>query len=329
MESLMFALNAVLPIILMVVAGYLLKRCGLMKADLAKPLNKLVFRVFLPVMLFLNVYKIENLGQMDFGYIIFVIVIIAMVFGISIPVVLCVTQKGEQRGALLQASFRSNYALIGIPLAQSLFGEAGVAVATLLSAVVIPLFNVLAVISLSVFRQNGKKTDVKKILSDIFKITLIQSIAAGLIVLGIRTLFVRWGIVFCLKDIKPVYKVLEYLSGMATPMALLVLGVQFEFSAVASLKREILYGTLARTLFVPLLGIGIAYLPFRDSFSGAHFAAFVAVFATPVAVSSVPMAQEMDSDVILAGQLVVWTTLFSALSVFLASFLLKFAGVFS
>ena len=83
-----------------------------------------------------------------------------------------------------------------------------------------------------------------------------------------------------------------------------------------------------RSLIVPLLGIGIAYLAFRNSFGGAQFAALVAVVCTPVAVSSVPMAQEMGADAELAGQLVVFTTISSAVTVFLASFLLKLAGIF-
>ena len=121
---------------------------------------------------------------------------------------------------------------------------------------------------------------------------------------------------------------LGYLSNLATPLALLVLGVQFEFSAVKEMKKEIVFGTLARTVLAPALAIGVAFLFLKEQFSGAHFAAFVAMFATPVAVSSVPMAQEMKGDASLAGQLVVWTTLASALSVFFASWLLKLAGVF-
>lgn len=118
------------------------------------------------------------------------------------------------------------------------------------------------------------------------------------------------------------------MSRLATPVALICLGAQFEFSAVAELKREIIFGTLMRTVVVPLVGIGTAFLFFRGVFGGAHFAAFIAVFATPVSISSVPMTQEMDGDVILAGQLVVWSTLASAFSVFLISFLLKLSGVF-
>jgi predicted permease len=251
-----------------------------------------------------------------------------VVFFGALPIVLMIARKRERRGALWQATFRSNYALVGIPLAQSLFGDEGVLVATLLSAVFIPVLNMLAVVSLTVFRNDGEKPSVKKLLLGIVKNPLIQSVFLGLAVLGIRALFVKWGIGFRLSDVKPIFKVLEYLSPLATPIALLALGAQFEFSAVSELRREIVFGTLMRTVIVPLVGIGTAFLLFRAQFTGAHFAAFVAVFATPVSISSVPMAQEMDADVTLAGQLVVWSTLFSAISVFLTSFLLRFAGVF-
>ena len=107
-----------------------------------------------------------------------------------------------------------------------------------------------------------------------------------------------------------------------------MLGAQFEFSAIKGLRREIITGVLYRTVLAPVLGVGVAYLFFGDRFGGAHFAAFVALFATPVAVSSLPMAQEMGNDAELAGQYVVWTTLVSALSIFLASLWLKQVGIF-
>lgn len=328
MDSLIFALEAVLPIIITVAIGYLIKRLGFLSTDMAKVINKLVFRIFLPVMLFLNVYKIESLSDIDTGYIFYAVIATTAIFALSIPAVIFVTKKWDRRGALLQACFRSNYALIGIPLAESLFGQAGVSVATVLSAASIPLFNALAVISLSVFGNGEQKPSVKKILLGIVKNPLIQSIALGLVVLGIRALFVNFGIGFRLSEVKPIYTVLDYLSRLATPLALLVLGVQFEFSAVKKLKREIFFGTLMRAFIVPVLGLGIAFVCFRQSFGGAQFAALVALFATPVAVSSVPMAQEMGADYRLAGQLVVWSTLLSAVTVFIASFLLKLAGIF-
>ena len=328
MDSLIFALTAVAPLILLVAIGYTLKKIGFMNDSFSKMAKKLVFRVFLPATLFLNTYNIKNLAEMDFSYIYYVVAVVVSAFLLAIPLVIAVARKRERRGVLIQVVFRSNFALVGLPLASSLFGSEGEAVATLLSAVVIPIFNVLAVISLSLFRDDGGKPSIKKILLGIATNPLIISIFTGLACLGVRALFVRWGWSFRLTDVAPLFKVLTYLSNLSTPLVLLVLGAQFEFSAVKALRREVVFGTLMRTLIVPLLGIGIAYLCFRNRFTGAHFAAIVAVFATPVAVSSVPMAQEMDGDVVLAGQLMVWTTLISAITIFAASFLLRWAEIF-
>lgn len=328
MNSLIFALEAVTPIIITVVIGFLLKKIGLMNEDFAKKANKLVFRVFLPVLLFKNIYGIENLTKINFGYIIYSVVMVAIFFGVGTFLVIFLTDKKKCRGALLQGVFRSNYALIGIPLATALFNEEGAAVATLLSAFIVPAFNILAVVGLSVFNNNGEKINPKKILTGILKNPLIIGILAGLITLGIRAIFVKNNIDFRLDSVSIIWKPLNNLSVIATPLALLALGAQFEFSAIPALKKEIISGVIIRCLAVPIIGIGLAFVLFRHSFGGAQFAALVAVFCTPVAVSSVPMAQEMGADAELAGQLVVFTTVTSAFTVFIASFLLKFAGIF-
>ena len=161
MDSLLFSLGAVAPIIAMVLIGYFLKQIGWMDARFAKDANRLVFRVFMPVMLFLNIYKIEDVGGMDFGYIWYVVAALLIIFLVSIPAVLAVSRTKNRCGSLLQACFRSGYSLIGIPLAESLYGAEGAVAATFLSAAVIPLYNVLAVISLSVFNEGEKKTNVK------------------------------------------------------------------------------------------------------------------------------------------------------------------------
>jgi len=276
-------------------------------------------------MLFLNIYKIESLADVDFSFVWYAVWATVALFAVAFVAVVFFTKENAKRGVLLQAVFRANYALVGIPLATSLFGDAGAVAATVLSAFLIPVFNVLAVVALCVFSQENKPS-VKRILMGILKNPLIQSIALGFAVLGVRALFVKWGVFFRLSDIEPVYKTLGSLSSVATPLALLVLGAQFELSAIPELKKHIIFGVAARTLVVPFLGISAAYL--LGGFEGAHFATFVAVFCTPVAVSSVPMAQEMGGDVSLAGQLVVWSTLFSAVSIFLASYILKSIGVF-
>lgn len=327
-DSLIFAVNAVTPIIALAVIGFVLKKAGFVDEKFAKQANKLVFRVFLPVMLFLNVYKVENLAEFDYGYIVYALIAVVLIFLIAFPLSMLVTKRADRRGVLVQAAFRSNYALIGIPLAGSLFGEEGEIVASLLAVVGVPLFNVLAVIALTVFNSEGKRPTLGGVLLGIVKNPLIQGVFAGIVALTVRALLINFEIYFRISDIEPLWKTLSYLSGLATPVALIALGAQFEFSALPGMKRELIYGVTARTLVVPALALGIAYLLFGNSFTGAHFAALVAVFATPNAVSTVPMTQEMGGDAYLAGQLVVWTTLLSTFTIFAAAFVLRLLGIF-
>ena len=325
MQSFIFAANATLPIIIIVAIGYLCRRVGLIDTDLSKKLNKISFRLFLPVMMFVNVYSIDSSMNIGVGYIIFGCVASLIVFGIALVAVPLISKKGDVKAVLAQATFRSNFALIGIPLSEALFGAEGAAIASLLSAFSIPLFNVLAILCFSFF-CGSEKPSPKKIMLDIVKNPIIISVALGGAFLGIKCLLVNNCIQFTLENITPLYKALTSLATVATPLALVALGSQFEFSGTREFRREIIYAVAVRNLLVPAAVMTVAY--FIGTFSGAHFAAFVAMFATPIAVSSVPMSQELGGESRLAGQLVVWTTLISAVTVFLFSFILKYVGIF-
>lgn len=325
MQSLVFALNATMPIVLTVALGYFIKRIGLMPINVAKAVNAIVFKILLPAMLFLKVYGIENLASVDLSYVWFVLGVTVLLFFIFIPIVNLLFPERNQRGVILQSIFRSNYALIGIPLATALFNEEGAEIASLLAAFIIPVFNILGVICLCIYSDSDKPS-VKSILINIIKNPLIIGVGSGLIVLGLRSVFANAGIGFRLSEVEILFDVLQSLSAAATPMALLALGAQFEFSAIPHLKKQIIFGITLRSIIIPVSTLTVAYLLGR--FNGAHFAAFVAMFATPVAVSTVPMCQSMGADHSLAGQLVVWTTLISSVVIFLSSYVLKLLGVF-
>ncbi|MBP3590946.1 MAG: AEC family transporter [Clostridia bacterium] len=324
MQDFLFALNAIAPIVLFVLLGYILKRIGLLPKPVASQLNKIVFRVFLPIMLALNVYKIELGTTIDFSYILWGIGFLLVLFLVMLWPICRLVPERSQRGVVLQAIFRSNYALIGIPLATALFGEEGAILSTIMSAFMIPVFNILAVFCLTLF--SDKKASYKSILLGILKNPLILGIACGCLLLLCRMLFSHLGIGLRLTHITPIYKVLNDLSGVATPIALLCLGANFEFSAIPALKRQITIGVLLRCVIVPILGIGGALL--LGCFESGHFAVFIALFATPLAVSTVPMAQEMDGDHALAGQILVFTTIISAFTIFLCTYALRLLGIF-
>ncbi len=328
-DALVFSANAVLPIVLLIVFGYFLKRIGLLTAEFLDVGNKLTFRVLLPAMLFYNVYNIGSLRDINIAFVLYGIGAVIVIFFLAVAVSCAFTKDSAKRGSLIQGMFRSNYAIIGIPLATSLFGDKGAAAAGVMSAFCVPLFNILGVITLSIFNGTGKKgkVNVGKILLGIVKNPLIIGTVAGLAVVGIREFFVMWGIDFRLSDVTFLYKSLENVKSICTPFALIVLGGRFEFSAVSRLWKEIVFGTLIRTVAVPILGLAGAYY-LIPGLGGEHFATYIGVFATPVAVASAIMANEMGADGELAGQLVVWTSLVSTVTIFIYVTIFRAIGIF-
>ncbi len=330
------AVNAVLPIILLILLGYLLKQKGFITKEFVKIGNKLVFKVCLPCMLFINVYNIESFAEIRWDIVGYAVAMILVIFVLGMITAVCTTDVAERRGALWQCTFRSNFAIIGLSLAGALGGDEAMAVGAVLSAFSIPVFNILGVIALSVFLKNadGKSHDVKNILLNIVKNPLIIGVALGLVCLGIRALQVElFGeVVFALnRETKFLYTAINNLKAIASPFALIVLGGQFEFSAVKGLFKEIVVGTVWRIVLAPLLGIGGAILLSKYSnllnCGVNEFPALIALFGSPVAVSSAVMAGSMGNDEQLATQLVVWTSICSIVTVFLTVCILMAGGL--
>lgn len=330
---LMTAVNAVVPIVLMIALGYFLRQKGMLGQEFLKNGNKLVFKLCLPTMLFVNVYNVDSIADIHWDIVICCSVVLCVIFIIGVGIALMTTPDLRRRGVVAQCSFRSNYAIIGMPLAAALGGPEAEAVAAIMSSVTVPMLNILAVISLSMFVQEGGKISVKRILLDIIKNPLIQGVMLGMLCLVIRWLQIEiWGeVIFALnRQTKFMYTVLTWLKNITTPLALLVLGGQFVFSAVKALKKEIIISTLMRLVMAPAIGISVAYLMSKlgvVSCGPAEYPALVALYASPVAVSSAIMATEMKNDEQLATQLVVWTTLFSGITIFIIVCILMALGL--
>ena len=166
---------------------------------------------------------------------------------------------------------------------------------------------------------------------------LIIGVCLSILFLGFRALLSigRDTPLFTIKDNVPfLYTTINNLKLIASPLALLALGGDFTFSAISRLKKQIIAGTLARILIVPIACLVVAYLLNKSgTFFGMDnsmcFPALIALFGTPVAVSSAPMAAEMNNDDELAGQLVVWTSITSALTLFFIIFVCSLLGIFA
>ncbi len=321
----LYAANAVLPIVLLIGLGYFLRQRKFYDEKFLKTANKLGFRVALPMLLFFNVYEIDSLTSIKWSTVLYAVGAIFALFVIGLVAVMLFCKDNRQKGVLLQSAFRSNFAIIGIPLAQSLGGDSTLAVVSVLSAFSIALFNVLAVISLTVFIKDGenKKPGVKTIMVKIAKNPLIIAICIGLACLVARSFISD----FTIKNQLPfLYSAISTVAKMASPLMLIVLGGQFSFKAIGGLRRQIAFGTVLRIVIAPVIGVGCAILLAKGgvfSFGGDDYAAFIALFGSPIAVSSAVMAAEMHNDEQLAGQLVVWTSIGSVFTVFVGAVILK------
>ena len=151
------AVNAVLPITLLILLGYFLKKINLITKEFIKIGNDLVFKIALPCMLFVNVYSIESFSVIHWDIIGYIMAMIMIIFVLGYFTALFTTKVPERRGVVWQCSFRSNFAIIGLSLAGALGGSEAMGVASVISAFSIPVFNIMGVIALTVFMNESKE----------------------------------------------------------------------------------------------------------------------------------------------------------------------------
>jgi len=336
MDTLIFSLNAVLPILILIGFGYWLKRIGFLDEHFLQIGNKFVFRVALPTLLFYTIYNIDDLGEITSSYpvIIYSVIGVILLFAIGLGLALILIKDNRQKGTLIQATFRANYAIIGIPLAEAIGGSEAVAIVALISAVVVPLMNILAVLALMMFVKDENETrhPLTATLIKIIKNPLIISIFLGLGALGIRSLIpidpITGEHIFTIKNnFAFLYTAIKWIAQIASPIALLILGGTFEFFVIKNLAKQITAGTLARVVIAPTVTLMLAVWLSKNTtyfeFSVVEYPALIALFASPTAVSGAIMAKEMHNDEALAVQYVVWTTSLSIVSIFVIVFIFR------
>lgn len=312
MENLMISANAVLPMCLIMALGYGTRRLGWIRREEIFAINKIAFRIFLPCLLYYNVYCSDLSGSFDPLLMAYAVGGVLLTFGLSLGYTLLTEKLPERRGVMIQGMFRSNYVIMGIPVATALLGADQLGTVSILIAVVVPLFNMLSVVVLEVFR--GQKPKPLHILGQIAKNPLVIGSALGILTLaaGIRLPHI-------------LEQTIQNVSAIASPLQLFLLGAFFQFSGLKTYRRELVTVSAAKLIVSPGLFLGLgALLGFR----GVAFVSLIGIFASPTAVNSFTMAQQMGGDAELAGDIVVTTSAVSILTMFLWIFLFKSLGMF-
>ena len=312
MEELRLSANAVLPVFLMMAAGYLARSLGVLERGDVGKMNRVAFRVFLPCLLFYNVYRSDLSSAVNPKLIAYAVLGVLTVFAVAYVVVKRLESVNERRGVVMQGIFRSNYVILGLPIAQALLGEDELGPVSVLIAIVVPIFNVLAVFVLERFRGGNVKS--REVALQVVKNPLVVSSALGVVflLLGIR--------------LPPILeKTVSGLGTIATPLQLFLLGAFFRFEGLGRYAKALTAVTGVKLLVTPAIFLSLAA---ALGFRGVEFVALLGIFASPTAVNSFTMAQQMGGDAELAGDIVVSTSVFSAITMFGWIFLFKTIGVF-
>ena len=309
MNNLYLAISVVFPLLFMMALGSFLKAIGIFNVLFLKQLNALCFKVFLPLVLFINIYKSNFFELFSAKLVSFAVISAAVSFILLMIIMPKIEKETSNCSVMIQGIFRSNYILFGIPITQTLYGNEATGITAILIAFVIPLFNLLSVITFSTYSKEQQSR--KQILISVMHNPLIISsfIAFFFVLTNIRL---------------PVLmeNTISDISKVATPLALMVLGGSFEFKNIGKYKKQLFISVFSKLIVLPAIFIPAAIL---FGFRGIELSALMAMFASPTAVSTFTMAQNANANDELAGQIVVLNSLLSVISIFLWIVVLKYS----
>lgn len=306
------AVSAVIPLFFLMFIGAVVKHYRLLTQEELNHMNRMVFRVFFFCMMFYSIYTMDVSVSFQPGLMLFGAIGVLAVFALAAVLVCAFEKENPRRGAMIQAIYRSNYVIMGIPLVGNIFGDGALAIPAMMIAVIVPIYNVLAVFVLETFR--GGAFDFFGILLGVLKNPMIVGAILGAVLLF-----------FGVPVPEPVLKPIRQVAAATTPVALIILGASFKGGSFHAHLKQLVVCVAARLIIVPAAVVGLAiYLGYRD----VELVTLLAIFATPCAVASFAMAQQMGSDAELAGNCVVYTSALSCFTIFGWVFALKTLGMF-
>ena len=312
LQNFIVCVNAVIPSAIYLTIGIILRKTRVIGDTAVKIFTNVIFVALYPFMMFDNLYG-KGIGEnMDLKLVIYGATATLIQLAISWVFVCKIEPSNYHRGAMIQALYRSNYVLMGLPIAINLFGKGSVGEVAVLLLFIVPLYNASAVIVFEEFR--GGKVDVKDLLKRIITNPIIEGgIAAGIFML------------FNIKLPDVLQNTVSTLSDATSPTALILLGAGLNFKAFKSDRKRIAICTIGKLVVFPALGIAGAVIL---GFTGVPLVALTLMFATPVALAAYTMSSSMGGNGKLSGELVVITTALSCITMPLWLFLLKSNGLF-
>ncbi len=310
-ESFLAALKVVCPMMILMIIGWLCRTKGVITRPAMKEYDRLIFRIFMPMLLFKNIYEINFSGGVAYKEMIFIAVCMLILFAVCLDCPRYLTKDPRKYSVLGQAIVRGNYVIFGVVVSEALYGEGNIGMVIMMSIIVVPMVNVFSAILLEAGRS-GKASPLKLFLAVLKNPMIIGAICAFIVKgFGITIPAVLWSVI-------------RSIANSTTTISFISLGVGLDMADAISDRRLLAWGVILRMIVLPGVVMPLAVI---SGFRGQSLCAMMVTFAAPSAVASYPMAVAMGADGQLAGQLVCATTILSVLTIFLWTFAFKSLGL--
>ncbi len=314
MNSLLYSANIIIPVFILILIGMISRKKKLIDENFIKTSSKVVFNLALPASIFTTIYKSDFLSIFNPTLVLIMILSTIISFFISAFSSKIYCKKESQKGAFLQASFRSNLAIFGLAIIERALSEEASAIGASLFVFMIPLYNLLAIISLTGNDKSGNRKDrIKKQALSLLHNPLIISII--------------FGVLFSLFKIKlpNLFEIsFSYLAKMTLPLALLGIGGTLQLKGLKSRWIPTIGASINKLIIVPVIALILAYF---FKLEGEILAVIYILTGSPVAVASFTMANALKNDTNLTADVITITTLFSIVTIGIGLAIMNSMGI--
>lgn len=312
LEALGFTASIVTPIFFIVFLGYVLRRLNIIDTGFVNVSSKLVFTVTLPALVFMSIAQMDFHAVFNPQQLSYVVAGTLITYGLIWWIAARWIENPADLGAFIQGSFRSNYGIIGLAVSFNLFGQSGLAQASLLLALVIPMYNVLAILCLTLPLRQSQSVSLASTLIEVAKNPLILAVVLALPIsyLGIK-----------LPEV--VATTGRYFANLTLPLALLAIGGTLNLKSLRDSSTQAFWATSTKLVLLPVfLTLGAWLVGFR----GQDLTVMMVLFACPTAAASFVMAKTMGANAELTANIILTTTLASVLTLSLAIYTATLLG---
>ena len=306
MQNLLVSINVIVPLILLIALGYLLRHTNFLSEEVFAGLNKLVFTVLLPCAMFQNIISSNRdaiFNSKTLGYSLIVFLIFVVIYFLF---VMKLEKDPRKQGVLCMSQYLVNLMIIGMPIMLSLYPGQDIGPAMVLFAVYIPLSTFFSILSLQVLSQKSANLRLigRNFIRNPFVIASIM--AFFLLFTGIRLPRI-------------IGSAVASVTGASIPISIIVLGASFSLPAIRENKWQLVVTTIVKLFILPAAAILAAYY---FGFRGIELAAIMVLFGCPTATGSYSIAVVLGGDPELSSQSVLITNILAIASFFFWIFLL-------